>query len=75
MEVRPGGSWRFVQRGADGTEFAFNGVYLEITPPERMVYTFNFEPMPGHEAVETVTLAETHDRLADLLARLQQAQR
>jgi uncharacterized protein YndB with AHSA1/START domain len=33
MDVRPGGVWRFVQRGPDGSEYAFNGVYREIAPP------------------------------------------
>jgi len=47
MDVRPGGVWRFVQRGPDGHEYAFNGVYREIVPPERLVQTFEFEGMPG----------------------------
>jgi uncharacterized protein YndB with AHSA1/START domain len=37
-----------LQRGADGNEHAFNGVYREILPPERIVDTFEFEGMPGH---------------------------
>jgi len=60
MDVRPGGVWRFVSRGADGAEFAFNGVYREIVPPERIVQTFEFEGMPGHISVDTMTLEE-HD--------------
>jgi uncharacterized protein YndB with AHSA1/START domain len=55
MDVRPGGVWRYIQREADGTEYAFNGEYREVTPPERLVYTFEFEPMPGHVIVDTVT--------------------
>jgi len=35
MEVRPGGVWRYIHRGADGQEDAFNGVYRENVPPER----------------------------------------
>jgi len=31
-----------------------------IVPPERLVYTFEFEGMPGHVMLETVTLEE-HD--------------
>jgi len=58
MDVRPGGVWRFVHRAADGGEYAFNGVYREIVPPQRLVYTFNYEGAPGHEAVETVTFEE-----------------
>jgi uncharacterized protein YndB with AHSA1/START domain len=67
MEVRKGGIWRYVQRDQRGNEYAFNGVYHEVTP-YRMVYTFEFEGMPGHVLMETVTLEE-HDgktRLIDL---------
>ena len=35
MDVRPGGSWRFVMRDADGSETGFRGTYREVTPPER----------------------------------------
>jgi len=58
MEVRKGGAWRFVQRGPDGNEYAFSGIYREVVPPERLAYTFNFEAMPGHETLETVTFEE-----------------
>ncbi len=59
MDVRPGGRWRFIQRDPNGMEYAFNGVYREIEPPKRVVYTFNFEPIgPGHELVEIVTFDE-----------------
>ena len=58
MDVRPGGVWRFVQLGPDGNEYAFNGVYREIVPPQRMVDTFEFEGMPGHVMLETATLEE-----------------
>jgi uncharacterized protein YndB with AHSA1/START domain len=102
MDVSPGGAWRFVHRAADGEETAFRGTYREVTPPERVVQTFEWEGMPGHVAVETATfedlggrtkvtttslfhttedrdwmidsgmetgLTESHDRLAELLAR------
>ena len=58
MDVRPGGAWRFINRGADGTEFAFHGEYREIVPPERLVYTFEFEGAPGQVSLETITLEE-----------------
>jgi uncharacterized protein YndB with AHSA1/START domain len=58
MDVRPGGTWRFVQRDPDGNKFAFNGVYHSIVPPERVVDTFEFEGMPGHVLLETVTFEE-----------------
>jgi uncharacterized protein YndB with AHSA1/START domain len=60
MEVMPGGVWRYIQRDADGHAYAFNGVYHEIVWPERLVYTFEFEGMPGQIVLETVTFEE-HD--------------
>jgi uncharacterized protein YndB with AHSA1/START domain len=58
MDFRPGGAYRIVQSGADGAEFGFRGEYREIVPPERIVQTFEFEGMPGHVSVETLTLVE-----------------
>jgi uncharacterized protein YndB with AHSA1/START domain len=57
MDVRQGGTWRFVQRGSDG-EYAFNGVYKEIVRPERLVDTFEFEGMPGYVSLETAVFEE-----------------
>jgi uncharacterized protein YndB with AHSA1/START domain len=57
MEVRQGGIWRYVLREGND-EWAFNGVYHSITAPERLVYTFEFEGMPGHVLLETITLED-----------------
>ena len=62
MEVRAGGGWRFVYRGADGSETAFRGTYREVTPPERIVQTWEWEGMPGHVSVETATFEDLGDR-------------
>lgn len=58
MDVTFGGAWRFVQRDADGNELAFRGVYHQVSAPERLVYTFEFEPMAGHVLLETITFEE-----------------
>lgn len=58
MHVKPGGAWRFVQHDSTGGEYAFNGVYREVVSPERLVYTFEYEGMPGRVILETVTLEE-----------------
>jgi uncharacterized protein YndB with AHSA1/START domain len=55
MEARPGGLWRFVQRDQNGNEFAFHGVHHDIVAPERIVATFEFEGVPGHVLLQTVT--------------------
>jgi uncharacterized protein YndB with AHSA1/START domain len=62
MDVRPGGHWRFVGRDEDGSETAFRGTYREVSPPERIVQTFEWEGMPGHVSVETATFEDLGDR-------------
>lgn len=58
LDLKPGGRWRFVQHNAEGQEFAFNGVFLEVVPPEKFVSTFEFEGMPGHSVTETIRFEE-----------------
>ncbi|MGH2824801.1 MAG: SRPBCC family protein, partial [Thermoleophilaceae bacterium] len=62
MDVRTGGDWRFVMRSPDGSETGFRGTYREVTPPERIVQTFEWEGMPGHVSVETATFEDLGDR-------------
>jgi uncharacterized protein YndB with AHSA1/START domain len=38
MDLRPGGLWRHVMRSPDGSEFAFDFVFLEVVKPERLVW-------------------------------------
>jgi uncharacterized protein YndB with AHSA1/START domain len=58
LDLRPGGVWRFIQNDNEGNEYVFHGVYRVITPPERLVYTFEYEGMPGHPMLETITFDE-----------------
>ena len=60
MDVRPGGQWRFINRDAEGKEYAFHGVYHEVLAPERVIDTFEFEGLPetGHVTLETMKLEE-----------------
>jgi uncharacterized protein YndB with AHSA1/START domain len=62
MDVRAGGSWRFVIRDADGTEQGFRGTYREVTPPERIVHSWEWEGMPGYVSIETATFEDLGDR-------------
>jgi uncharacterized protein YndB with AHSA1/START domain len=62
MDVRAGGSWRFVVHNSDGSETAFRGAYREVSPPERLVLTFEWEGMPGHVSVETATFEDLGER-------------
>lgn len=59
FEPVSGGRYRFVQKDADGNEYAFNGTFHEISL-ERMIQTFEFEGMPerGHVSLDCMTLEE-----------------
>ena len=45
MDVRPGGEWRFIMHGPDGTDYDNEIVYLEVVRPERLVYTHGPQPI------------------------------
>jgi uncharacterized protein YndB with AHSA1/START domain len=60
IDFRPGGTWRIAHIDPDGNEIAFFGEYLEIVRPERIVWTFGFDGMPGEPGPETYTFEE-HD--------------
>ena len=69
MEVKVGGVWRYIHKDAEGNEYAFNGIYKEVEPPERLTYTFEFEPMAGHIALETILFEELSDGQTKITAR------
>ena len=61
VDLRPGGAWRFVNRHPNG-EAAFRGVYREIAPPGRMVFTEIFEQFPDTESVVTSVLTDENGK-------------
>jgi uncharacterized protein YndB with AHSA1/START domain len=61
IDLCPGGAWRFVGRGPKG-EYGFHGVYREITPPERVVFTEIFDPFPDVESVVTSIFTEENGK-------------
>ena len=61
MDVRPGGRWRSCLTSVEtGQQLRVGGVYREIAPPERLVFTFAWEEEGerGLETVVTITLAD-----------------
>ncbi|MDZ4866245.1 MAG: SRPBCC family protein [Alphaproteobacteria bacterium] len=57
IDLRVGGSYRYVWRHADGREMGMGGVYREIVAPERIVTTELFdEDWTNGEAVTTLVL-------------------
>jgi uncharacterized protein YndB with AHSA1/START domain len=55
FEPKTGGSWRYIHRDQAGNAYAFHGVNHEVTAPERIIQTFEFEGLPekGHVTLET----------------------
>ncbi len=62
IDLRVGGTWRYVMVTHDGLEVAFHGEYREIVPNERIVSTEVYEGMPEGEALNTLTLTEQDGR-------------
>ena len=62
IDLRVGGAWRWVMEAHGGQEVAFHGVYREIVPDARLVYTEVFEGAPDAESLVTVTFAEADGR-------------
>ena len=70
QDVRPGGQWRLrLHQTADTTacdpsgqtDLWMHGTYIEVAPPERLVYTFTWEDrtdIPVYETTITVTFRE-----------------
>lgn len=70
IDLRVGGTWRYVMIGAGGNEVAFHGVYREIVPNKKLVHTEIFEPFPQAVTVVTVTFEARGDKT--FLTALQQ---
>jgi uncharacterized protein YndB with AHSA1/START domain len=60
FEPKRGGHWRFVEHSPDGVH-GFEGRFREVTPPERVVQTVEWDGMPGHVIVEHMTLEDLGD--------------
>jgi uncharacterized protein YndB with AHSA1/START domain len=58
FDPRDGGTWRYQNWEADGTDYAFHGVFHGEPSPDGFVRTFEFEGTPGHVSLWTVTFTE-----------------
>ena len=55
IDVRPGGVWRFIMHGPDGTDYPNESVFVEVVDRERVVFD-HLEPV--HRFRMTITLAD-----------------
>lgn len=61
LDVRVGGALRIVMHGPDGNDHPMKGVFLDVAPPERLVFTSIAIDKDGNHLLEgetTVTLTE-----------------
>lgn len=54
FDFRPGGAWRFVMHGPDGTDYPNENVFKEVVAPERIVLEHISD---NHHFEMTITLA------------------
>ena len=60
IDLRPGGAWRLLMLMPDGSEHPFKGVYREIVPNKRLVYTecYDIPSIGSPEWLTTITFEE-----------------
>jgi uncharacterized protein YndB with AHSA1/START domain len=68
MDFRAGGKWKYVMTGPDGMEYPVNGIFSEVTPPERIVTTDEFgddydKRMPGVDLPKGLVATAVFDDL------------
>ncbi len=62
LDVRHGGSWRYVSIDTDGTQYGFRGVFHGAPSLDRITQTFEFEGAPGHVSLDTMVLEDLGGR-------------
>lgn len=67
FEPRVGGRWRFTNE-ANGEKHVFYGEFREIVEPEKITWTFTYEPYPETVTEETLTFTELPDGKTKLSA-------
>jgi uncharacterized protein YndB with AHSA1/START domain len=70
LNLRPGGAILIHMRGPDGTVYPMTGVFQEVVPPERLVFTSGALDAAGNamfEVLTTVTFAEEGGKTKQIL--------
>lgn len=57
-DFRSGGNFKFVMRGFDHKDYPFEGKYVEVTPPEKIVFDGLVHNVPGQNAHTVVTFED-----------------
>jgi uncharacterized protein YndB with AHSA1/START domain len=62
LDVRPGGRYRVEMKSPEGQVHVVAGIYREVTPPRRLVYTWRWETPSSLGAADTRVTLDFHDR-------------
>ena len=69
MDVRPGGVWRYVMHGPDGTDYPNRIDFREVVEPERLVYNHSGDSPDDPIRFETTVTFEDRDGKTALTMR------
>ncbi len=78
MDVRVGGRFRVIMHAPDGEDHDVSGIYREVVPDEKLVFTWAWRTTPERESLVTVALRRdgsdtvltlTHEQFFDEAAR------
>jgi uncharacterized protein YndB with AHSA1/START domain len=58
IDLRVGGTWRYVMAAHNGMDVGFHGEFREIVDQARIVQTEIYDPFPDAPALDTMTLTE-----------------
>jgi uncharacterized protein YndB with AHSA1/START domain len=58
MDVRPGGAWRYSMRAPDCNSYPFNGEYVEVVAPERLVFVGTIHEGAEHKIWTEILFAD-----------------
>jgi uncharacterized protein YndB with AHSA1/START domain len=74
VELRAGGAFRFTMRGPDGNDYPFDGRFVEVRAPERIVFDGRIHDdvdsrtevmFTEKDGKTTITLRQTYTRESD----------
>ena len=72
MDVRPGGEWRYIMHGPDGTDYPNKVTYLEVEKPSRLVFLLSddYEDPDKNEHFRSVVTFDERDGKTEITMRM-----
>ena len=70
MDVRPGGRWHYSMHAPDGNDYPFDGVYVDVVAPERLVFEGTIMGSPDQRVWAEVTFVAREDKTEVIVHQL-----